>query len=305
MGTILDVLADEARQRVDADMERVGIAEMRARAFDAPVRAGFPFEQALSAPGLSFICEVKRASPSKGLISPDFPYLKIAEDYEAAAAAAISVLTEPKRFLGSDAYLEEIVARVSVPVLRKDFTVDAYQIYQARALGASAVLLICSIISEAQLSEFLSVAEELGLSALVEAHDRGEVGRAVRAGARVIGVNNRNLNDFSVDTSNSSSLRALVPPDRIFVSESGVATPRDAAMVAKSGADAVLVGEALMKAPDRRGFLTELRQASNPDSRPAGNSRGAKRGSGGAGTPIHAPPADRRPRGEDLRDIPG
>jgi len=280
MGTILDVLADEARQRVDADMERVGIAEMRARAFDAPVRAGFPFEQALSAPGLSFICEVKRASPSKGLISPDFPYLKIAEDYEAAAAAAISVLTEPKRFLGSDAYLEEIVARVSVPVLRKDFTVDAYQIYQARALGASAVLLICSIISEAQLSEFLSVAEELGLSALVEAHDRGEVGRAVRAGARVIGVNNRNLNDFSVDTSNSSSLRALVPPDRIFVSESGVATPRDAAMVAKSGADAVLVGEALMKAPDRRGFLTELRQASNPDSRPAAppETRGARNG---------------------------
>ena len=263
MGTILDVLAEEARQRVDADSALVSAAEMRARALDTPIRAGFPFEQALSAPGLSFICEVKKASPSKGLISPDFPYVQIAEDYEAAGAAAISVLTEPKRFLGADAYLEEIAGRVTIPLLRKDFTVDAYQIYQARVLGASAVLLICSIISDAQLSEYLSLAEELRLSALVEAHDREEVERAVQAGARVIGVNNRNLHDFSVDTSNSSTLRTLVPPDRIFVSESGVATPQDAAAVARSGADAVLVGEALMKAPDRRAFLTELKQAAN------------------------------------------
>ena len=262
-GTILDVLAREARQRVDADSATVSLAEMRARAFDTPVTSGFPFERALSAPGLSFICEVKRASPSKGLIAPDFPYLHIAEDYEAAGAAAISVLTEPKRFLGSDTYLTKIAGRVSIPVLRKDFTVDAYQIFQARVLGASAVLLICSIISEAQLGELLGVAEELGLSVLVEAHDAAEVSRAVRAGARVIGVNNRNLHDFSVDTSNSSSLRALVPPDRIFVSESGVATPQDAAAVARSGADAVLVGEALMRAADRQGFLRDLEQAAN------------------------------------------
>ena len=259
--TILDVLACEARERVEADSASVSLLEMRARALDTPIRSGFPFEKALSVPGLSFICEVKKASPSKGLISPDFPYMDIAEDYEAAGAAAISVLTEPKRFLGADAYLEEIVGRVSIPVLRKDFTVSAYQIYQARVLGASAVLLICSIISEEQLSEYLGVAEELGLSALVEAHDRTEVERAVQAGARVIGVNNRNLKDFSVDTSNSTSLRALVPPDRIFVSESGVATPQDAAMVALSGADAVLVGEALMRSADRRGFLRNLRQA--------------------------------------------
>jgi len=269
--TILDQIAQEARDRVDAASASVSTAQMRTRAFDTPIRGGFPFEHALSAPGLSFICEVKKASPSKGLISPDFPYLEIAEDYEAGGAAAISVLTEPAHFLGADAYLTQITHRVSIPVLRKDFVVDAYQIFEARVLGASAVLLICSIISKEQLSEFLGLAENLGLSALVEAHDRTEVERAVRAGARVIGVNNRNLHDFSVDTSNSAALRTLVPPDRIFVSESGVATPQDAAMVAQSGADAVLVGEALMRATDRQGFLTELIQASNPDSRPAGN----------------------------------
>ena len=260
-GTILDVIAAEAHERVLADRAEVSLAEMRARALDTPIREGFRFEQALATPGLSFICEVKKASPSKGLISADFPYLDIARDYEVGGAAAISVLTEPKRFLGSDVYLRDIVQTVSIPVLRKDFTVDAYQIYQARAMGASAVLLICAIISDQQLSEYLGLAEELGLSCLTEAHDIEEIDRAVQAGARVIGVNNRNLHDFSVNMSNSSSLRSLVPSDRIFVSESGVATPEDAADAARMGADAVLVGEALMRSSDRRGFLTELQQA--------------------------------------------
>ena len=257
--TILDTLAAEARLRVEADLGQINFPEMKSRAFDTYILPGFPFEAALGESGLSFICEVKKASPSKGLISPDFPYLEIARDYEEAGAAAISVLTEPKHFLGSDLYLSEIAAAVSIPVLRKDFTVDAYQIYQARALGASAVLLICSILTDTQLSEFLGIADSLGLSVLTEAHDGEEVERAVRAGARVIGANNRNLHDFSIDSMNSATLRALVPPFRLYVSESGVTGPEDTA--AAMGADAVLIGEALMKATDRRAFLGELKAA--------------------------------------------
>jgi len=260
--TILDTLATEARQRVEADLAQTSLAEMTRRALDTPVQPGFPFEQALAVPGLSFICEVKKASPSRGLIAPDFPYLEIARDYQLGGAAAMSVLTEPKRFLGSDQVLAQIRALATIPLLRKDFTVSAYQIYQARALGASAVLLICAIISDTQLSEYLGLAEQLGLSALTEAHDEDEAERAVRAGARVIGVNNRNLHDFSVDTNNSSSLRGLIPPDRLFVSESGVKGPEDAARAAQMGADAVLVGESLMRAQNRPEFLCQLIAAS-------------------------------------------
>ncbi|MDR0488318.1 MAG: indole-3-glycerol phosphate synthase TrpC [Propionibacteriaceae bacterium] len=259
--TILNTLAQEARQRVDADILAVSRADMRAQAYDTPIREGFLFEQALSAPGLSFICEVKKASPSKGLIASDFPYLDIAMDYQLAGAAAISVLTEPARFLGSDAHLTEIATRVAVPILRKDFTVDPYQIYQARTLGASAVLLICSLLSDSQLEEALGLATSLGLSCLVEAHNAEEIQQAVRVGARVIGVNNRNLHDFSVNTANSADLRSLVPEDRIFVSESGVTTPADAAQAVRMRADAVLVGESLVRAEDRRGFLREMRNA--------------------------------------------
>lgn len=220
------------------------------------------FEKTLKKPGLSFICECKKASPSKGLIARDFPFLQIAREYEDAGADCISVLTEPKWFLGKDAYLREISQVVTVPCLRKDFTVDEYMIYEAKALGASAVLLICTILSEAQMKEYLAVCEALGLSALVEAHDETEVEMALSAGARIIGVNNRNLKDFTVDTQNSRRLRALLPEDVLFVAESGVQGPEDVRQLTQIGADAVLVGEVLMRAADRRKMLIELRKSS-------------------------------------------
>lgn len=212
--------------------------------------------------GLSFICECKKASPSKGVIEPDFRYLDIARDYERAGADCISVLTEPKWFLGSDRYLQEIADAVAVPCIRKDFTVDEYQIYQAKVLGASAVLLICSILSEKQLEDFLSVCQTLGLSALVEVHDAGEAKMAVEAGARIVGVNNRNLKDFTVDTENSRKLRDLIPDNVLFVSESGVKDEGDIAKIKQMGADAVLVGEALMRAADKKEMLNRLRGVS-------------------------------------------
>lgn len=208
---------------------------------------------------MSFICECKKASPSKGLIEPDFRYLEIAREYEAAGADCISVLTEPKWFLGSDEYLKEIAKTVSIPCIRKDFTVDEYQIYQAKTLGAAAVLLICSILSEEQLSKYIKICDSLGISALVEIHNEKEAGMAVRAGARIIGVNNRNLKDFTVDTANSKKLRDLIPDDIIFVSESGVKSTDDIRAIREIGADAVLIGETLMRADDKKAKLDELR----------------------------------------------
>lgn len=256
--TILDQLAAHARERTEQAKQRVPLEELKQRALALP-KGDFAFENALRKPGLSFICECKKASPSKGLIAPNFPYLKIAREYEAAGADCISVLTEPKWFLGSDSYLREIASAVSVPCLRKDFTVDEYMIYEAKLLGASAVLLICSILSEEQIREYLGVCDALGLSALVEAHDEAEVRMALRAGARVIGVNNRNLKDFSVDTENSRRLRALIPSDVLFVSESGVRDAADVETLRGIGADAVLIGEALMRAPDKKAALAALR----------------------------------------------
>ena len=208
---------------------------------------------------MSFICECKKASPSKGLIAPDFPYLQIAKEYEQAGADCISVLTEPKWFLGSDKYLTEIADSVSIPCLRKDFTVDEYMIYEAKMLGASAVLLICAILSGEQIKAYIGVCDKLGLSALVEAHDESEVQMALNAGARLIGVNNRNLKDFSVDTDNSRRLRERIPSDVLFVSESGVSSAGDVEKLRNIGADAVLIGETLMRATDKKAKLTELR----------------------------------------------
>lgn len=255
---ILDQLADHARQRVEAAKQRAPLAEVKQQALALP-KGNFRFEKALAKPGLSFICECKKASPSKGLIAPEFPYLDIAKAYEAAGADAISVLTEPKWFLGSDAYLKEIASAVSTPCLRKDFTVDEYMIYEAKLLGASAVLLICAILDDAQLKEYLAVCDALGLSALVETHDDAEVGRALKAGARILGVNNRNLKDFTVDTENSCRLRSRIPKEVLFVSESGVRTAEDVAELAVIGADAVLIGETLMRAPDKTAKLRELK----------------------------------------------
>lgn len=256
--TILDQLAAHARERVARAKERAPLGAVR-RAAEALERGNFPFERALSGPGISFICECKKASPSKGLIAPDFPYLEIARDYAAAGADALSVLTEPKWFLGSDRYLAEIARAVPLPCLRKDFTVDPYMIYEAKVLGASAVLLICSLLEEGELREMLALADALGLSALVEAHDEAEVETALRAGSRVVGVNNRNLRDFSVDTDLSRRLRCLIPREVLFVSESGVRSAGDVALLREIGADAVLIGEALMRAPDRRAMLAGLR----------------------------------------------
>ena len=256
--TILDQLADHARQRVSAAKAAVPTAEVRRRALELP-KGDFPFERALSGEDLAFICECKKASPSKGLIAPDFPYLHIARDYEVAGAEAISVLTEPKWFLGRDEYLRDIAGAVSIPCLRKDFTVDEYMLHEAKLLGASAALLICAILDESQIRDYIGVCDALGLSALVETHDEAEVEMALRAGARIIGVNNRNLKDFTVDTGNSRRLRVMIPRDVLFVSESGVKDAADVAAARAMGADAVLVGEALMRAPDKRAKLAELR----------------------------------------------
>lgn len=258
--TILEQLAEHARARVAARRARLSDADLRVRALALP-RGEFAFEKALAGPQLAFICECKKASPSKGLIAQHFPYLDIAKAYEQAGAEAISVLTEPRWFLGSDRYLEEIARSVSVPCLRKDFTVDESMIHEARLLGAGAVLLICSILSEAQIRDYLQVCDALGLSALVEAHDEREVETALRAGARVIGVNNRNLRDFTVDPENSRRLRSMIPRDVIFVSESGVKGPEDVRALRQMGADAVLIGETLMRAADKKATLAALREA--------------------------------------------
>ena len=258
--TILDQLAEHARARVARAKASLPLDEIRERALALP-KGDFAFEAALKKPGISFICECKKASPSKGLIAPDFPYLEIARAYQAAGADCISVLTEPDWFLGRDAYLKEIAGAVSIPCLRKDFTVDEYMIYEAKLLGASAVLLICSILTEEQIRAYLSLCDRLGLSALVEAHDETEVKTALGAGARIIGVNNRNLKDFTVDTENSRRLRALIPPQVLFVSESGVKSAGDVAKLREIGADAVLIGETLMRAEDKRAKLDELRGA--------------------------------------------
>ena len=255
---ILDQLAAHAMERTAKAKKIIPAEEMRSRAFALP-NDDFSFERALRTPDLAFICECKMASPSKGLIAPDFPYLAIAREYEAAGADCISVLTEPKWFLGSDEYLKEIASQVNIPCLRKDFTVDEYMIYEAKVLGASAVLLICSILTEEQLRQYISLCDELGLSALVEAHDEAETKMAVRAGARIIGVNNRNLRDFSVDTENSLRLREIIPEHVLFVSESGIQSAGDVKRLREIGADAVLVGETLMRAGDKKAKLEELR----------------------------------------------
>ena len=221
-------------------------------------RTPHSFYQALKKEGMSYICEVKKASPSKGLIAPAFPYLEIAKEYQEAGAAAISCLTEPFYFQGSDRYLQEITAAVDIPVLRKDFTVDEYMIFQAAAYGAAAVLLICAILNDEQLKEYRELAEELGMDALVEAHDEEEAERALKSGARIIGVNNRDLKTFQVDMQNSILLRKLAPENVVFVSESGIKTSDDIRKLYDNQVDAVLIGETLMRSQDKKAALEEL-----------------------------------------------
>jgi len=261
MSTILDQLAEHARERVANDRARMPLDTLKQQVLrgDVPTREPFAFEAALRKPGLSFICELKKSSPSKGIISETFPYLDIARDYAAAGADAISCLTEPKWFLGSDQIFTDVRAAVDLPMLRKDFTVDAYQIYQAKTMGADAVLLICAILPQDTIRRFLALCYELGLSALVEAHDAAEIETAIYAGARIIGVNNRNLKDFSVDTGNSRRLKELVPEGVLFVSESGIQSAEDVRLLRESGVDAVLIGEALMRASDKKAMLDRFR----------------------------------------------
>lgn len=256
--TILDELAEYARYRVEEAKKVRPPEEVKEKAL-AMKKGNFEFENALKKPGISFICECKKASPSKGLIDPDFPYLDIAKQYEKAGADCISVLTEPKWFLGKDEYLQDITAVVQIPCIRKDFTVDEYMIYEAKLLGASAVLLICTILPTETIKKYIGICDELGMSALVETHDEAEVGMAIEAGARMIGVNNRNLKDFTVDTGNSRKLREMIPKDVLFVSESGVKDAEDIKLLKEIGADAVLIGETLMRAEDKKAKLKELK----------------------------------------------
>lgn len=282
---ILNTIVERTKERIGEEKRKIPLSEMRARAEtsareaektakaekaakaekvpegDVPEENMPAFERTLRMEGLSFICEVKKASPSKGLIAEEFSYLEIAEDYEKAGAAAISCLTEPYWFRGSDRYLEEIAGRVSIPVLRKDFTCDEYMVYQAKALGASAVLLICSVLDDQELKAWHQLAGELGMSALVEAHSAEEIERAKKAGARIVGVNNRDLKDFTVDIGHSIELRRLVGPDTVFVSESGIRGPEDMRALYENGTDAVLIGEMLMRATDRQGALLSLKKA--------------------------------------------
>lgn len=255
---ILETIANANRKRYEKIRRAAPLERVRAEAEAMSCDTGFPFEKALKKPGLSYICEVKKASPSKGVIAQDFPYLQIAGEYEDAGASAISVLTEPEWFKGKDSYLREIAENVSVPVLRKDFTVDVYQLYEAKILGASAVLLICAILEKDVIAKWIKICDRLGMSALVEAHTEAEVKTALDAGSRIVGVNNRNLRDFTVDLNICKSLRAMVPEDVIFVAESGISKPEDIRQLKQSGVDAVLIGEALMRADNKRESLRRL-----------------------------------------------
>ena len=256
---ILEQLAAHAKQRVAEKMKNKSLEEIKKEACNMP-RGDFEFEKALRKNDIAFICECKKASPSKGVIAESFDYLQIAKDYEKAGADCISVLTEPKWFLGSDDYLKEIANTINIPCIRKDFTVDEYMIYEAKLLGAKAILLICAILNQSQVKHYIDICDELGISALVEAHDEAEIKMAIKAGARIIGVNNRNLKDFSVDTANSKRLRQMIPGDIIFVSESGISSNEDIKELRDAKVDAVLIGETLMKADDKTAKLKELRR---------------------------------------------
>ena len=259
--SILNEIAARTKERIAEEKFKVPLRELISQQNSNLAKHAeekISFLEALKKPGMSYICEVKKASPSKGLIALDFPYLDIAKEYEQAGASAISCLTEPFYFQGADRYLQEISQAVNIPVLRKDFTVDEYMLYQAKAFGASAVLLICAILDNSQLKAFGELAQELGLDALVEAHDQWEVDRALKLGAKIVGVNNRNLHDFTVDMGNSIRLRNMAPADTVFVSESGIKTAEDIRILYENQVDAVLIGETLMRSPDKKAALGVL-----------------------------------------------
>lgn len=267
MDNILVKIANKTKERIADDEKKLSLDELiikvkqkiedeKATSYVLP-----DFYEALKKKGMSYICEVKKASPSKGIIAEEFPYLDIAKEYERAGASAISCLTEPFWFLGADRYVEEITKEVSIPVLRKDFTINEYMIYQARLIGASAILLICAILDDEQLKSYRELAESLGMNALVEAHDEEEVHRALKSGARIVGVNNRDLKTFTVDVNNSIRLRRLAPSEVLFVSESGIKTSDDIKQLYDNDVDAVLIGETLMRSSNKAAELEKLNGA--------------------------------------------
>ncbi len=256
---MLDEIVEKTKERVEIAKGIVSMDDLKNEVSLMDITDDFPFKKALSGEDIAIIAEVKKASPSKGVIAEDFDYLAIAKEYESAGASAISVLTEPYFFMGFDDYLKEISENVSIPVLRKDFIIDEYMIWEAKALGASAILLIVSILDIVQLKKYLDLAHDLGLSAIVEAHDSDEIMRALTVGAEIIGVNNRNLNDFTVDIENSISLRRCVSGDVIFISESGIKTKEDVRRLKENNVDAVLIGETLMKSDDKKAMISELK----------------------------------------------
>lgn len=255
---ILETIAQSNRELYNEIQKKISLEEIKEKAFSKEINNDFPFEKALAKKDISYICEVKKASPSKGIIAEDFPYVQIAKDYENAGASAISVLTEPKWFKGSNDYLKEISENVKIPILRKDFTVCEYQIYEAKVIGASAVLLICALLDTETIREWIKICDSVGLSALVEAHTEEEVYSAIKAGARVIGVNNRNLKDFTVDLSTCTKLRGLVPKEILFVGESGIKTPDDIEKLRQAGVNGVLIGETLMRSENKKKALEIL-----------------------------------------------
>lgn len=258
--SILSEIAEYAKVRVSKDKETISLKEIKTLA-EAMPKGDFPFEKALKKPEISLICEIKKASPSKGVIDPDFDYLKIAKEYEAGGADAVSCLTEPKWFLGSNEIFVNTRKTIALPMLRKDFVVDEYQIYQAKLLGANCILLIVSLLNKETLEKYINLAASLGLSALVETHDEEEIKTALSAGAKILGVNNRNLKDFSVDLNNAKRLRELIPENVIYVAESGIASLSDAMMLKEAGADALLIGEFLMRSDDKALLIKKIKGA--------------------------------------------
>ena len=256
---MLDEIVLKTKERLEEAKKNKSFDELKEEVASLDINLDFPFEKALASEGLSIIAEVKKASPSKGLIAEEFDYLAIAKEYESAGVSAISVLTEPYFFKGSNDYLKEIACEVEVPILRKDFTIDPYMIYEAKFIGASAVLLIVSILSDDELKSYLEIADSLGLSAIVETHDEEEIKRALDAGARIIGVNNRNLKNFTVNINNSIELCRLVPSDILFISESGIKTKEDTLKLIENDVDAVLIGETLMKSDDKKSLIREFK----------------------------------------------
>lgn len=258
---ILDDLAAATRARVARKKRNAPFEEVREKAIQLAEREEpftFPFEGAIAKKNISFICEVKKASPSKGIIAENFPYLDIAKDYERAGADCISVLTETDYFKGDDRFLREISREVSIPTIRKDFIIDPYMIYEAKLLGASCVLLIAALLDTDTIREYKAICDELGLSALVEAHDEAEVQSALDAGARMVGVNNRDLRTFTVDINNSIRLRSLVPGEILFIAESGIGTAEDIQALRQAGVNGVLIGETLMRSSDKAAMLRQL-----------------------------------------------